>query len=210
MLAYYLDKLDDRHKPLQLLYPLPSLEIRIAITNYSWTSRTFRSWPDHSGGWNHALVLVLKTMLHASFDWLMGSHKLQPCLDLTKVARWKSHFLTGISKRPICTIRWNGCRITQGTHLKRRVLCLESRCYNKSHSDPKLITSLRRMIESLSLFVSNPYLTFQTIACISINSNHKCTPWSASTIEPYRCVFVRAFLHPNWWPNSTHEMSMSI
>jgi hypothetical protein len=63
---------------------------------------------------------------------------------------------------------------------------------------------------SLSLFVYNFCLTFLTIACISINSNHKCTPWSASIIEPYYCGFTRAFIYPTWCPSSTHESSMLI
>jgi hypothetical protein len=74
-----------------LLKPLPSLEIRIAIANYSWTSRAFRSQLNHSGGWNHALVLVLKTKLHVSSDWLMSSSKLQRCLKLCWFAQTHVH-----------------------------------------------------------------------------------------------------------------------
>jgi hypothetical protein len=109
----------------------------------------------------------------------MSSPKLQPCLELcrfiqallkTKLARWKSHFLSGISKRPLCIIHRNRWRITQGTQPERRVLCLESHCYNKSHPDPKLTASLRLMIECLSLFISNPCLTFLSSACILFTS----------------------------------------
>jgi hypothetical protein len=70
----------------------------------------------------------------------------------------------------MCIIRQNGWHITRGTQSERRVLHLESRCYNKSHPGPKLMTSLRLMIESLSLLVSNPCLTFLSSACISLNS----------------------------------------
>jgi hypothetical protein len=63
---------------------------------------------------------------------------------------------------------------------------------------------------SLSLFVSIPCMTFLTIACILINSNHKCTPWSASIIDPYCCGFTRAFIYPTWCPSSTREWSMPI
>jgi hypothetical protein len=113
-------------------------------------------------------------------DWLMTSSKLQHCLELCqfiqmllkpKVARWTTHSLIRISKRPLCIIRRNGMRITQGTQSKRRVLRLESHCYNKLHPDPKLTTSLRLRIKSLSLFVSNPCLIVLSIACISFNSN---------------------------------------
>jgi hypothetical protein len=79
-------------------------------------------------------------------DWLMSSFKLQPFLELCwfiqallkiEVARLKVHFLIGISKRPMCIIRWNGWRIIQGMQPKRRVLHLESRSYNKLHPSPK-------------------------------------------------------------------------
>jgi hypothetical protein len=68
----------------------------------------FHSWPDHYGGRNHALVIVLKTKLWVSSNWLASSSKLQPCLELcrfaqallkTKVARWKAHFLIGVSRK---------------------------------------------------------------------------------------------------------------
>jgi hypothetical protein len=49
----------------------------------------------------------------------------------TNVARWKMHFLIGISKRPMCIIHRNGWCISQDTQLERRVLRLESHCYNK-------------------------------------------------------------------------------
>jgi hypothetical protein len=65
----------------------------------------FCSRPDHSGGQNHALVLVLKkTKLWVSSDGLSSSSKLQSCLKLCqftqvllkiKVVRWKVHFLVG-------------------------------------------------------------------------------------------------------------------
>jgi hypothetical protein len=81
------------------------------------------------------------------------------------------HFLIGISKRPLCIIHQNGWCITRGTQMERKLLCLESRCYNKSHPGPKLMTSLRLMIKSLSLFLSNPCLTFLSITYISFTPN---------------------------------------
>jgi hypothetical protein len=43
--------------------------------------------------------------------------------------------------------------------------------YNKSHPSHKLTTSLRLMIESLSLFVSDPCLAFLSSAWISFTLN---------------------------------------
>jgi hypothetical protein len=47
-----------------------------------------------------------------------------------------------------------------------------------------LTTSLRLMIESLSSFVSNPYLSFLSSTYISSQPT-QCTPWFASIIEPH-------------------------
>jgi hypothetical protein len=102
-----------------------------------------------------------------SFDWLMSSSKLQPCLKMcrfiqaflkTKFAGWKAHFLVGISKKLVCNIHQNGWHITRGTQSERRVLCLESLYYNKSHPSPKLSASLRLMIESLPCLFQSPAL----------------------------------------------------
>jgi hypothetical protein len=43
------------------------------------------------------------------------------------------------TKSSLCSIHQNGWHIAWGTQLERWVLCLESRCYNKSHSGPKLM-----------------------------------------------------------------------
>jgi hypothetical protein len=71
----------------------------------------------------------------------------------------------------MCNIHQNRWHITQGMQPERRVLHLESRSYNKSHHGPKLTTSLRLMIESLSLFVVDPYLTTLGIVCASSTPN---------------------------------------
>jgi hypothetical protein len=118
----------------------------------------------------------------------MSSSKLQPYLELcrfvqtllkTKVARWKAHFLIGIGKRPRWIIHQNGWHMTRGTQLKRRVLRLESRCCNESHPDPKIMASLRLMIESLFCVPSNPCLTFLSSACISSIPNNVCSLFHA-------------------------------
>jgi hypothetical protein len=78
----------------------------------------------------------------------VSSSKLQTCLKLcqfiqtllkTKVVRRKTHFLIGISKRPLCIIHQNGWSITRDMQPKRRMLHLESHCYNKSDPGPKAI-----------------------------------------------------------------------
>jgi hypothetical protein len=59
-------------------------------------------------------------------------------------------------KRHMCNTHWNEWHITRGTQPERRVLCLESYCCNKLDSCPKLTTSIRIIIESLScLFQSH-------------------------------------------------------
>jgi hypothetical protein len=154
--------------------------MRIAIANYSWISRTFHSQPNHSGGRNHALVLVLKTKLQFSFDWFMSSSKFQRCLELcrfaqallkTKVARWKAHFLVRISKRPMYTICWNGWHITRGTQPERRLSHLESHCYNKLDPGPKTPASLNLDEHKSFLVCSKPYLTSPSIVYISSTPN---------------------------------------
>jgi hypothetical protein len=68
-----------------------------------------------------------------------------------------------LAKRSHLQLIPNGWRITQGTELKRRILCSESCCYNKSHADPKLTASLR-LDEHRPFFVApNPCLTFLSI-----------------------------------------------
>jgi hypothetical protein len=71
----------------------------------------------------------------------------------------------------MCIIHQNGWRITRGTQPERMVLHLESYCYNKLHPSPKLTASLRLLIESLSLFVLDPCLTFLSSACIPSTPN---------------------------------------
>jgi hypothetical protein len=48
-----------------------------------------------------------------------------------------------ITKRSHLHLHPNGWHITRGTQPDRRVLCLESYCYNKSDSGPKSTASLR-------------------------------------------------------------------
>jgi hypothetical protein len=111
---------------------------------------------------------------------LVSSSKLQPSLELclfiqallkTKVARWKAHFLNEISKRPLRIIHQNRWHISRGTQPERKMLWQDSSRYNQSHPSPKLMTSLRLMIECLSLFVLDSRLTFLSSACISFTPN---------------------------------------
>jgi hypothetical protein len=84
------------------------------------------------------------------FDWLVTSFKWKPYLELcrfiqallkTKVIRRKVCYLVAISKRPLCIIRQNGCRIIRGAQPERRMLHLEPHCYNKSGPCPKALAS---------------------------------------------------------------------
>jgi hypothetical protein len=81
----------------------------------------------------------------------MSSFKLQFCLELClfihahlkpRLQGRKRIFLIKFSKETPCSIHQNRWRITRGTQLEKRVLHLESHCYNKSHPSPKLTTSL--------------------------------------------------------------------
>jgi hypothetical protein len=132
----------------------------------------------------------------------VSSSKLQHCLELCDLPRrflrqklqdGKRISSSRLVKGPMCIIRQNGWRITQDTQLERRVLCLESHCYNKLHPDPKLSTSLRLMIESLTLFVSNPCLTFLSCACVSFTPNQVY-----NLVQFYHqalSLWLREFLH---------------
>jgi hypothetical protein len=156
----------------------------------------------------------------------MSSSKGQPYLELcrftqvllkTKVARWKTYFLIGISKRPMCIIRQNGWHITRGMQPKRRVLRLESHCYNKSCPGSTLNTSPRYDDQKPSLVDSDPCLTFLSSACISFTSNqmhslvcvyHRAiTLWSIIKCPPQWCLFIsypcridltRDFVYPSF------------
>jgi hypothetical protein len=139
---------------------------------------------DHSCGCDHALFLVLKLSYGLVWTCLWAhpnGNLVLNCVDSprhflrTKVARWKEHFIIRISKRPLCITRRNGWCITRGTQSERRMLHLESCCYNKPHSGPKLTTSLKLMNISLSLFISNSCLTFLASACISFTPNWVCS-----------------------------------
>jgi hypothetical protein len=125
----------------------------------------------------------------------MSSSKLQHCLELcrfiqallkTKVARWKVHFLVRVSKRLMYIIRRNGWRITRGTQPERRMLHLESRCYNKSDPGPKALASQTLMSVSLSSFVSKPCLTFLSIVYILSTPNQ---------VYSLVCIQYRVILH---------------
>jgi hypothetical protein len=107
---------------------------------------------DHSCGCDHALFLVFKLSYrlvqtgwwaHPNDNLILNCAGSPRCFLRTKVARWKEHFLIGISKRPLCITRRNGWRITRGTQPKRRMLHLESCCYSKSHSGLKFTSSLK-------------------------------------------------------------------
>jgi hypothetical protein len=88
----------------------------------------------------------------------------------------------------MCNIHRNEWRITRGMQPERRVLHLESRCYNESHPGPKLTTSLSRFLVCFKSLL-DLVLAFGSLP-------NKCTPWFVYTIETYRCGFVGAFLQP--------------
>jgi hypothetical protein len=111
----------------------------------------------------------------------VSSSKLQPCLELcrfiqaplkTKVARWKTHFLLRVCEKTSvqhssewmayysrCTTRKKGC-------------CPWSHVATTSHILSLTLTaSLRMTARSLSLFVSNPCLTFLGSNCTSSTPN---------------------------------------
>jgi hypothetical protein len=61
-----------------------------------------------------------------------------------KSCKMESVFPRGrLAKRSHLQLLLNGWRITRGTQPEKRVLCLESYCYDKSNSGPKSTASLR-------------------------------------------------------------------
>jgi hypothetical protein len=79
--------------------------------------------------------------------------------------RWK------LAKRSHLHLLPNGWRISRGTQPERRMLCLESYCYNKSDSGPKSTASLRLDSRKSFLVCSDPCSTFLSSACISFTPN---------------------------------------
>jgi hypothetical protein len=69
------------------------------------------------------------------------------------------------------------------------VLRLEAHCYNKSHLSPKLMASLRLVIKSISLFVSNLCLTFLSSACC-ISFTSKSSVLLGSHLSSSRIVVI--------------------
>jgi hypothetical protein len=120
---------------------------------------------------SHRLVLTgWRVLLNCN---LVLNYTSSPmCFLRQKLQDGKSLRSLEISKRPLCIICQNGWSITRGTQLERRVLCLESRCYDKSYPGPKPITSPRfDECKPFSLFVVNSHLTPLSIACISFASS---------------------------------------
>jgi hypothetical protein len=134
---------------------------------------------DHLCGCDHALFHVLKLsygLVQTSW-WAHPNGNLilncagSPMRSLrTKVARWKEHFLIGISKRPLCITRRNGWHITQGTEPERTMLRLESCCYNMSRSGPKITASLKLDEHKSFLVCFKPPLDFSSYCLHIIHS----------------------------------------
>jgi hypothetical protein len=117
-------------------------------------------------------------------DWLISSSKLQPCLELWWFARrllrqklqdGKRISLSESTKRPMCNIRQNGWRITQGTQPERRMWNLESHSYNKSHPSAKAYCFSKTDEVKPFLVVSDPCLTFISTACVSFTLAQVCS-----------------------------------
>jgi hypothetical protein len=87
-------------------------------------------------------------------------------------------------KRPLCNIHQNRWCITRGTQLKRMVLPLESRSYNKSYPSPKAYCFSE--IDDRKPFLVVQILAWPPLIVLAYHSPWtKCTPWFASIIEPY-------------------------
>jgi hypothetical protein len=146
---------------------------------------------------SNSLCAKLSHMLVLTGWWaLLNCNVILNCAGLSRRFSQKlqdvKHNSSSELARPTCIIHWNGWRITWGTQLERRVLRLESSCYNKSHLCAKLSASLRLLIES-------PPCLFQALLdfpkyCQHIIHFQLCTPWFTSIIQPYRCGLTSAFL----------------
>jgi hypothetical protein len=121
---------------------------------------------DNSCSCDHALFLVLKLSYglvrtgwwaHPNGNLVLNCAGSLKRFLRTKVARWKERISSSkLVKRPMCIIHRIGWRITQSTLPERRVLHLESLCYNKSRPGPKLSASLRLTIENLPYLFQSP------------------------------------------------------
>jgi hypothetical protein len=107
------------------------------------------------------------------------------------------------------------------------MLHLESCSYNKSHPSTKFTASLRLMLKSLSLFVSNPYLTFLNSGCTSstptqvdslIRVYHRAMSlWLRKCpLQPFRSnsafVLTQSIQYPTWCQSTFrhchHDLAM--
>jgi hypothetical protein len=119
-------------------------------------------------------------------------------------------------KRTLCIIHRNGWRITQGTQPESRMLHLESRSYNKSHSNPKTYCFSKIVDKKPFLVCFKSLLDFLSSTCM-LSTPAKCIPWFASNIKPYRAGSTNVYpialleLEYNWfWASTLHGVGQLL
>jgi hypothetical protein len=100
-----------------------------------------------------------------------------------------------LAKRSHLQLLLNGWRITRGTQPKRRVLCLESYCYNMSDPDPKPIAS-PNLDELKPLLVHFESLLYDLLFLAYLPLSIMYTPRSFLVIDPCHSGFTSAFMIP--------------
>jgi hypothetical protein len=88
-----------------------------------------------------------------------------------------------LAKRSHIQLRSNGWHITRGTQPERRVLCLESCCYNKSDPGPKPIAS-PNLDEHKPLLVCFESLLCDLLLLVYLPLSTKNTPRALLGIDP--------------------------
>jgi hypothetical protein len=85
------------------------------------------------------LISCVKNQMWVRYEWLMSSSKLQPCLELCQFAQAllktelqgeKCISLLALARGSNYDILLDGWRITRDTQPKRKILFLDSCCYN--------------------------------------------------------------------------------
>jgi hypothetical protein len=164
---------------------------------------------------------VYEAKPRVSFDWFVSSSKLQPYLELcrfiqalfkTKVARWKTHFLIGVSKKDSYVTFFKMDGVLLEVHNQKEGCCAWSLVATTSRMLAISLLLLSNLMNvSHTLFVSNPCLMFLNSACTSftpqqsvplgshLSSSHIVMVSQPSIICPIKArVSLISSKYPTW------------
>jgi hypothetical protein len=106
-----------------------------------------------------------------------------------------------LAKRSHLQLLLNRWCITRGMQPKRRMLCLESCCYNKSHPSPKLTASIRLHEYKSSLHYFKSLIDILSGACTSFTPNqvHSLVHLYHRVMSLWFCKLLLVTTLPYWW-----------